>query len=111
MQTVINFFKVSGPGTLGTPNPCTTTGGSCSVTLTSSTTGVTVLRATTAVSVGSLVRLLQPARLRDSQAVNAALAFQGVQQGDLLSERQLALQSGIRRGAPEQQAARKWQQM
>src|SRR6185436_14820355 len=47
---------VNGPGTLGTPNPCTTSGGTgnCSITLTSPTAGVTTLRASTMVAVGGL---------------------------------------------------------
>jgi hypothetical protein len=52
--TSITFSIVSGPGTLGTPNPCTTSGGtgSCSITLTTTSTGTTVVSATTTVSVG-----------------------------------------------------------
>jgi hypothetical protein len=54
--TVISFTKVSGPGTLSASS-CTTVGttGSCTVTLTNSTTpGTTVVRATTTLSVGGL---------------------------------------------------------
>ena len=52
--TQISFSKASGPGTLGTPNPCTTTGGtgSCTITLTSNDTGLTAVSASTTVNVG-----------------------------------------------------------
>src|SRR5207253_3402553 len=54
--TQISFPIDSGPGTLTTANPCTTAGGtgSCTITLTSSTTGVTTVSAHTTVSVGSV---------------------------------------------------------
>src|SRR5262249_33722395 len=57
--TVVSVAKVSGPGDLSAPS-CATVGatGSCTVTLTSTTTGVTVVSAGTIVTVGgvSLVR-------------------------------------------------------
>src|SRR5262249_36610521 len=54
--TSISFAIASGPGTLGTPNPCTTAGntGSCTITLTSATPGTTVVNASTTVSVGGV---------------------------------------------------------
>ena len=54
--TQISFTIDSGPGTLTTANPCTTTGGtgSCTITLTSSVTGVTTVSAHTTVSVGGV---------------------------------------------------------
>jgi hypothetical protein len=54
--TQISFAIASGPGTLGTPNPCTTTGGtgSCTITLTSNTTGTTVVNASTTVTVSGV---------------------------------------------------------
>lgn len=52
--TVINFVKVSGPGTFGATSCTTTDGsGSCSVTMTSSTPGATVVKASTDVTVGA----------------------------------------------------------
>jgi hypothetical protein len=54
--TSISFTNDNGPGTFTTPNPCTTTGGtgSCTVTLTSGTTGVTTVSAHVTVGVGGL---------------------------------------------------------
>jgi hypothetical protein len=55
--TSISFTKDSGPGTLGAPNPCTTSGGtgSCQITLTSAATGLTTVSAHTTVSLGGLL--------------------------------------------------------
>jgi hypothetical protein len=54
--TQISFTIDSGPGNFTTPNPCTTSGGtgSCSITLVSSTPGTTVVSAHTTVTVGGL---------------------------------------------------------
>jgi hypothetical protein len=54
--TQISFAIASGPGTLGTPNPCTTSGGtgSCTITLTSNTAGTTVVNASTTVTVNGI---------------------------------------------------------
>ena len=54
--TQISFTIDSGPGTLGTPNPCTTSGGtgSCTITLSSATPGTTKISAHTTVSVGGV---------------------------------------------------------
>jgi hypothetical protein len=54
--TSISFTIDSGPGSFTTPNPCTTTGGtgSCSITLVSNTPGTTVVSAHVTVSVGGL---------------------------------------------------------
>jgi uncharacterized repeat protein (TIGR01451 family) len=68
--TTINFTIVSGPGSFVGPTSCLTSGGtgSCTVTITSSTSGVTKVRATTDVSVGGLVlhRATGDANLGDS---------------------------------------------
>src|SRR5260221_642188 len=52
-NTPCTVTKVSGPGTLGTPNPCLTSGGTgtCTVTSTSATAGVEEVHAATDVSV------------------------------------------------------------
>jgi uncharacterized repeat protein (TIGR01451 family) len=54
--TTINFSIVSGPGSFVGPNSCVTAGGSgsCTVTITSSTTGLTKIRAATDVTVGGV---------------------------------------------------------
>ena len=64
--TQISFTIDSGPGTLGTPNPCTTSGGTgnCTITLTSATTGTTTVSAHTTVVVGGV------ALTRDTDGMN-----------------------------------------
>jgi uncharacterized repeat protein (TIGR01451 family) len=54
--TQISFTIDSGPGSLTTANPCTTSGGtgSCSITLTSATPGTTIVSAHTTVVVGGV---------------------------------------------------------
>ena len=54
--TQISFTIDSGPGTLGSPNPCTTSGGtgSCTITLTSATTGTTTVSAHTTLTVSGV---------------------------------------------------------
>jgi uncharacterized repeat protein (TIGR01451 family) len=54
--TTIDFTKVSGPSTFVGPSSCTTTdaSGSCTATITSSTTGITKIRAATDVTVGGV---------------------------------------------------------
>ena len=87
--TVINFTIVSGPGTLSAPS-CTTVGttGSCSVTLTNTTTsGQTTVRASTAVVVGgqTINRATGDANAGDSpNAVKTWIgALSGVKYNDL----------------------------
>jgi hypothetical protein len=55
--TTINFSILSGPGSFVGPNSCTTAGGtgSCTVTITSSTTGLTTIRASTDVTVSGVL--------------------------------------------------------
>jgi uncharacterized repeat protein (TIGR01451 family) len=69
--TQISFTIDSGPGSFTTPNPCTTSGGSCTITLTSATPGTTVVSAQVTVTVAgiSLTRTTNGVGANSSSAV------------------------------------------
>ncbi len=77
--TSITLAIVSGPGSFTTTNPCTTSGGtgSCSVTLTSAVVGTTVVSATTDVVVGG-VTLHRTTDGLNSNSANATKNWQKI---------------------------------